>query len=80
VTRNGVFSVLGPGLDSLRGQHPHCFLRWDPLCVLRQWFPRLLLRVFLEEPKPPQALATAQKAAGARGAGQPRLPEEANTG
>lgn len=58
----------------------------SPLCgrcpqwLLRQRLPWLLLRGAshrsLEEPQPPQALAAAQKVAGAQGAGQRWLPEE----
>lgn len=63
MTGSSIFSVLGPGLGSLGG--------WCP-----QWLLRGASPASLEEPTPPQTLAAAQKVAGARGAGQRRLPEE----
>lgn len=80
MARNSIFSVLRLGLDSLGGQCPHRFLGRCPQWLLKQWLPRLLLRgaphMSLEEPKPPQALAAAQKVAGAHGAGECWLPAE----
>lgn len=80
MARNSIFSVLRLGLDSLGGQCLHRFLGRCPQWLLKQWLPRLLLRgaphMSLEEPKPPQALAAAQKVAGAHGAGECWLPAE----
>lgn len=80
MTESSIFCVLGLGLDRLRGQCPHHFLRWCPQWLLGQQLLWLLLQgdahVSLEELKAPQSLAAAQEVAGAHGTGQCWLPED----